>query len=235
MKTIYLSSFGHTINYAFLGIIFRLGIEWFEKRDKQKELEKQNIKTELALLRAQINPHFLFNTLNNINSFAQTNSDKTSYAIIKLSSIMRYMLYEANAEKVFLVNEIQYIQNYIDLQKLRYKNPNFIELKTSGINSKIQIPPMLFIPFIENVFKHGKKSEDEKIEIRIEVNEHEINFFCKNTKRVLNETEKISNAGIGIANIKRRLEILFPANNKLDIFENEKHYIVNLKIENYEN
>ncbi len=235
LKSIYFSSFGHTVNYAFLGIIFRLGIEWFEKRDKEKELEKQNAKTELALLRAQINPHFLFNTLNNINSFAQTNSEKTSFAIIKLSEIMRYMLYEANSEKVFLEKEIQYIRNFIELQKLRYKNPNFIDFQAIGIATNILIPPMLFIPFIENVFKHGKKTEEEKIEIRIDVKAPKINFYCKNAKRVLSETEKIGFQGIGISNIKRRLEILFPESYKLEISENEKHYIVNLIIENYEN
>lgn len=235
LKSIYFSSFGHSINYSFFGILVRLGIDWFEKREKEKDLEKQNIKTELALLRAQINPHFLFNTLNNINSFANQNSEKTSYAIIKLSEIMRYMLYEANGEKVLLDKEIQYIYNFLDLQKLRYRNTEFIKFEVIGNTSNIFIPPMLFIPFIENAFKHSKKSESDPIIIKLSVTNKEMNFICTNVKRQLSESEKKLSNGIGIQNINRRLDYLYPDNFYLDIKEDEKTYSVYLKIMDYEN
>jgi len=130
---IYFSSIGHTLLYTFYAIIIRLAIDWFQKRDDKKELEKQNIKTELALLRSQINPHFLFNTLNNINSYAVSQPDKSSFAIIKLSEIMRYMLYEAKDERVLLEKEINYINNYLDLQKIRYKHNDFVSFNTRNL------------------------------------------------------------------------------------------------------
>jgi LytS/YehU family sensor histidine kinase len=231
LKLYYFSSFGHTLSYAFYGIVFRLAIDWFENREKRKELEKQNIKTELALLRSQVNPHFLFNVLNNINSFANKNSEKTSFAIIKLSDLMRYMLYEAKEDKVFIEKEIKHIENYIDLQKLRYKIPGLIEFDSSCSNSNIKIPPMLFIPFIENAFKHGKKTNGSKIKIKLEVSDKEINFSCSNQIRLLNDTERNEPGGIGIENIKRRLKILYPEKHQLIVKNSNNIYTVNLSID----
>lgn len=231
----YFSSFGHTMLYAFYGIIFRLAIDWFENRETRKELEKQNIKTELALLRSQINPHFLFNTLNNINSFATKKSDKTSFAIIKLSEIMRYMLYEARENKVFIEKEILHIENYLALQKLRYKTSDFIKFESSCEVSNILIPPMLFIPFIENSFKHGKKGFENDIIIKLKVLKDSINFECTNGVRKLNDTEKNKIGGIGMENIKRRLELLYSENHNLSIKEENNLYIVKLRIELNEN
>jgi two-component system, LytTR family, sensor kinase len=230
MAVIYASSMGHNILYAFYGIVIRMAIDWFEKRDEKRELEKQNVKIELALLRSQINPHFLFNTLNNINSFAASDPDKTSWSIIKLSDIMRYMLYEARAEKVLIGKEISYINNFLDLQRIRYKDSSFIQFRTGGIPSNIFIPPMLFIPFIENAFKHGKKSGNEKISISLEWNEPILEFTCTNRKRELSETEKTGPRGIGIENIRRRLELLYPGMHQLSIEETQTEYMVKLTI-----
>ena len=190
LKLYYFSSIGHTLLYSFYGIVFSFAIDWFENREKRKELEQQNIRTELALLRSQINPHFLFNVLNNINSFATKNSEKTSYAIIKLSEIMRYMLYEAKEEKVFIEKEIKHIENYIALQKLRYKNQDFVTFECNCTTGSILIPPMLFIPFIENAFKHGNKGVGNKINIRLNILKNIVQFECSNKIRELNETEK---------------------------------------------
>lgn len=231
LKIIYFSSYGHTILFAFFGVMVRIGLEWFEKREKTMELEKQNVKTELALLRAQINPHFLFNTLNNIHSFALKSPEKTSYAIIKLSDIMRYMLYDANVDQVLLEKEIQYIRNYIDLQKLRYRNENFIEFRTEGDVSGIYIAPMLFIPFIENAFKHGKKNENDLISIYILAKKERIVFECSNTKRILNETEKSIASGIGIRNIQRRLDLLYPNKYNLTIRDENNRFNVYMVVE----
>jgi len=235
LRAVYFSSFGHTLNYSFMGVLIRLALDWFDRRESSKELEKQNIKTELALLRAQINPHFLFNTLNNINSFATQNSEKTSYAIIKLSEIMRYMLYEANGERVLLDKEIQYIRNFLELHKLRYKNNSFIKFTVTGNTANIFISPMLFIPFIENAFKHGIKSIADPIIIEIMAENEEIYFTCSNTKRQLSESEKQQSHGIGIQNIKRRLDYLYSGRYTLMIDEEGKTFSVYLKVRYHEN
>jgi sensor histidine kinase YesM len=226
----YFSSLGHSVLQAMYGILTRLAIEWFQKREEKKELEQQNTKTELALLRSQINPHFLFNTLNNINSFAQTAPDKTSFAIVKLSDIMRYMLYEAADEKVMLSRETKYIKDFLELQKIRFGNSDFIDFKQGKIDSDIFIPPLLFIPFIENAFKHGKKNPEKPISIYIEFNNGTLYFTCKNGIRKLNETESNRSSGFGIANIKRRLELLFPEKYELNIHVDDSIYSVELKI-----
>lgn len=228
---VYKSSLGHTLLSMLYAIVLRLSVDWFHKYQRQMELEKQNSITELALLRSQINPHFLFNTLNNINSFSANNPEKTSYAIIKLSDIMRYMLYEANGEKVLLDREIDYIKNFIALQKLRYKESDFVKFDIIGETSKLFIPPMIFLPFIENAFKHGSISSLNAIEILLNVAENQIAFRCKNRIKKLNDTEKNQVGGLGIKNIKRRLELLFPSKHKLKIFEENNVYIVELNIQ----
>jgi two-component system, LytTR family, sensor kinase len=230
LMAFYASSMGHSLLYAFYAIVFRMAIDWFEKQNKQKELDKQHIKTELALLRSQINPHFLFNTLNNIHSFVMKDKDKASFALIKLSEIMRYMLYEAKGEEVFLIKEVEYLENFIKLHQLRYKNPDFVSFRTKGIRPNLMVPPMLFIPFIENAFKHGKKSGDGKIKIALILERDEIRFTCLNQKRELNKTEQKEPKGIGIQNIKRRLELLYPAMHKLAIEEDEKYFSAKLMI-----
>jgi LytS/YehU family sensor histidine kinase len=216
--------------YAFYGVVIRLALDWFERREDKKEMEQQHIKTELALLRLQINPHFLFNTLNNINSFALTEPDKASFAIIKLSGIMRYMLYEAQAERVLLEKEIAYIKDYLALQKIRSAQPNLVDFYTSDIPENLLVPPMLFIPFIENAFKHGKKMGSAEISISLLFVEGALIFKCKNQKRVLNETEESGKKGIGIENIQRRLALLFPGKSTLEIQDLPDIFNVELKI-----
>jgi len=228
---VYKSSLGHTLLSMLYAIVLRLSVDWFHKYQRQMELEKQNSITELALLRSQINPHFLFNTLNNINSFSANDPEKTSYAIIKLSDIMRYMLYEANGEKVLLDKELDYIKNFIALQKLRYKEKEFVKFEIKGETSKVFIPPMIFLPFIENAFKHGSISSLNAIEILLDVGVNQINFRCKNQIRELSDTEKNHVGGLGIKNIKRRLELLFPSKHKLKISEENNVYIVELNIQ----
>ncbi len=231
LKFIYFSCMGHTLLYAAYGLLLRIGIDWFQKRDEKKELEKQNIKTELALLRAQVNPHFLFNTLNNIHSFSQSDAAKTSYAIIKLSEIMRYMIYDASAEKVLLEKEIQHINNYLELQKMRFENREFFSFRSSGIMGGLMLPPMLFIPFVENAFKHGRKTEEFPIQIELNYIDNQLIFNCLNFKRPKSQSEKDNPRGIGIQNIRRRLEILFPNRHRLHIQENENKFSVHLILE----
>lgn len=225
---VYKASFGHTLLSTLYAVVLRLSADWFVKYQQHKELEKQNLKTELALLRSQVNPHFLFNTLNNIHSFSLTEPEKSSFAIIKLSEMMRYMLYEANGEKVRLEKEVQYIQNLIALHKLRYEDDQFVKFEVSGDVHRIEIPPMIFLPFIENAFKHGKQSVENAIVIKLKIDETKMIFNCRNFIKLKSETEKTQIGGVGLKNIKRRLQLLYPDLHQLTITSNDDIYAVEL-------
>lgn len=227
---IYKSSLGHTLLHALYAFMLRLAVDWFRKYKLQKELEKQNALTELALLRARINPHFLFNVLNNIHSFVHSDPDKTSYSLIKLSEIMRYMLYETNSNRVALDKEITHLRNFLELQRLRLQEQKSLKFEVLGQTNNVRIAPMAFIPFVENAFKHGKKNIPDGIIIRIEVEGGFLHFYCRNQIRALTETEERQGERIGLANIRRRLELLYPDNHELVIENDEKEFVVNLKI-----
>lgn len=230
----YKSYYSALLYHAFLivpfGIAFKLVKLWYENHIIQRNLQAQNTANELALLRAQINPHFLFNTLNNIHSFIQREPDKASFGIIKLSEIMRYMLHKSDIEKVLLENEIEHINNYLELQKLRIIDTDFIEFNVSGNYGSIMVPPMLFMPFVENAFKHGKKRDvSPGIVINLSVNNNLIEFSVLN---YIKEESNIDNSkgGFGLKNIKRRLELLFGKNYELNTYVEENKFIVNLKL-----
>ena len=235
MTRMYASMFTIIFMYSLWGTMFRFTIDWFIGNQKQKELEKQTITSELALLRSQINPHFLFNTLNNINSFVTRDPEVTSSGIIKLSEIMRYMLYDATNEKVLLDKEIGYINSYIDLQRMRVKDPEFVKFTVTGETGGLTIPPLLLVPFIENAFKHGRKNvEYPGITIGLTVTQRELNFSCKNFILPVEE-HKAEQGGFGLKNIKRRLDLLYSKNYNLEINTIDELFVVNLTINDYEN
>ena len=204
---------------------------YYKAQNQKDELEKQNKSSELALLKSQVNPHFLFNTLNNIDSLVVTNQEKASDAIIKLSDIMRYMLYDAMVDKVLLEKEINYIQSYIALQKLRIKHSDIIHFNVSGLCSGIRIAPMLFIPFVENAFKHGKKTEKASINISLDCLPGVLLFIVSNQYIDKADHQKDKTKGIGLVNVKRRLELLYPEKYQLDIKEDGGIYEVKLQIQ----
>jgi two-component system, LytTR family, sensor kinase len=213
-----------------LGSLSKISLIWYRNQIKQKEREKQNISNELAMLRAQINPHFLFNTLNNIKSLTKSLPSKAIYSVDKLMSIMHYMLYESSYETVSLVNEITHIHNYLDLEKIRYSDPGFIDFKVTGDYSKINIPPLIFMPFIENAFKHGDKLKPAPgIIIRIDVIGKNIRFGIYNFKKENYETQN-KNSGFGLSNIRRRLDLLFDKKYELIIADENKTYSVKLNL-----
>jgi len=217
------------------GTFLKITILWYNAGLKQNEIEKENIKNELAILKAQINPHFFFNTLNNIKSFASINSDKTLHIIDKLSETMSYILYESAVDKISFEKEIEFIKNYLELQRIRYDNPDYFELKINGDSLNILIPPLLFIPFIENAFKHGDKlaqSPGIKIYFNIEANKilFEISNYLKSDGGL-----KESKGGFGLTNIKRRLELLFDKNYNLEINNHSNQFNVKLLINYNEN
>jgi len=226
----YFSAFSYHFVYALWGTMFRFTLDWFKSNQKQKELEKQNVTTELALLRSQVNPHFLFNTLNNIHSFVSRDPDKASFGLIRLSGIMRYMLYETNADIVLLDNEIEYIKNYIELQKLRVKEKDFIDFSVEGNTSGIMIPPLLLIPFIENAFKHGsKRVHSPGVVINLKVVGTQLEFKVNNQISSVKDSHS-DDGGLGLKNIHRRLDLLYKNNYSLDIHEEDNRFMVNLKL-----
>jgi sensor histidine kinase YesM len=213
-------------------ILIKFAIDWFDTQKLKAELINQTQTSELALLRSQVNPHFLFNTLNNIYSLVCKKSPNAPEAIMKLSSIMRYMLYDANTDKVLLEKEIEYLESFIELQKLRIRHTDFVELRIEGEVCNKTIPPMLLIPFVENAFKHGSKTGAcPGIRIHLVAASNQLSFEITNQlkKNFIGQKDKIG--GIGLQNIQRRLEILYPRKYKLETTQEDDLYRVKLLIQ----
>jgi len=229
---IYLTSnFIYTFQCSFFAIFLYLGCNWLKKDRQMKELEKQNLQSELALLKNQINPHFLFNTLNNIDSLIKSNPDQASQSLIELSGIMRYMLYETNANRVPLQKELDYISDYLKLQKVQYANSELIDYSVSGKTENIKIAPMLFIPFVENAFKHcTDKEKAHAIQFQAKIETEQICFKATNISDSNHPISKDSSSGIGLETVKRRLEILYPKKYSLQINEKNNLFCVELNI-----
>jgi len=227
----YASDILYIIFYSAFAILIKLTVRWFEERKANEEKIIQDHKIELELLKAQLNPHFFFNTLNNIYSLVYKKSDEAPAALMKMSEIMRYMLYESKAEIVPLEKEIEHLNDYIELQKLRFTDPGFIDYFVNGDISKHQIPPMLLLSFVENAFKHGKKRvSNPGIIVRIDASEKQLNFIVSNYTIEPVGKKDPGDTGIGLKNIKRRLEILYHGCHDLTISIKDTRYPVNLNI-----
>lgn len=200
----------------------------FKNNEQRKSLENEKLTAELAFLKSQINPHFLFNSLNNIYSLAYQKSEKTPEAILKLSEIMRYMLYESNEETVLLEEEINYLQNYIELQKLRFKENIHVDLHVEIDNPNHRIMPLLLISFLENAFKHGVSTNANKpIRIAIEVHNGRLHFKTENAKSQVNKDQT---KGVGLTNLRRRLQLGYPDKHTINTVESENYYTSELFI-----
>ena len=196
-----------------------------------KQTEKEKLNVEISYLKAQINPHFLFNTLNSIYSLAISKSDETATAIVKLSGMMRYAITEANHESVSLEKELNYISNYIELQKLRLEDTVKVEFNLKGNTLGKQIAPLILIPFVENAFKHGvNPEENSRIEITISINATGVNLQVHNNK-VNNVHDEKTRSGLGIENAQARLKLVYPAKHLLVIDNNKKQFVVDLTID----
>jgi len=195
-------------------------------------LEKKHLesKTALLLLKAQLNPHFLFNSLNNIDILIEETPKIASEYLKKLSDILRYVLYETKEDETELTKEIDQIKNYIELQKIRTDNPRFVYFKVRGELNNQKIAPMIFLPFVENAFKHSKnKTIDHAIDIEFEVSDHMVKMICKNYYEV-NQHAVIKNDGLGIETIKQRLYLLYPEHHQLLIDKSENWFKVTLSL-----
>lgn len=214
-----------------LSTAIRISNEWFKNEKQIKEMENQKLAAELAFLKSQVNPHFLFNILNNICSLARKKSDDTENALIKLSRIMRYMLYESKDEKVGLEKEVEYLNSYIELQKLRVSENVVIHFTITGDPESLMIEPMLLIPFVENAFKHGVSYLDTSIiNISLVVDHKALDFKVDNTIAANRDTSLPSDSGIGLKNVVRRLELLYPERHTLNVNDNGLVYKIDLHI-----
>lgn len=203
------------------------------KADKQlQEKQEENLKSELSFLRSQVSPHFMFNVLNNILALARLKSDQLEPTIFKLSTLMRYMLYETDEEKVSLQKEIDYLNSYIDLQKQRVAGKVKLEINIPQAEAHYEIAPMLLIPFIENAFKHGAGHiKNAQIDINMHVENDTLNFIVRNRYDASETNEsKDKTSGIGLTNVMRRLNILYKEKHDLLITKEDGWFIVSLQI-----
>lgn len=215
------------IFFILFGGMIRLGFSYVKNQNEKKLLENINLNTEINFLKSQINPHFLFNTLNGIYSLAHNQSPQTETAILKLSDIMRYVLYESGTEKVELQKDVQYVSNYIDLQRLRLSSKVTIDYEVKGNFEGHYIAPLLLISFIENAFKHGiSYTNSSLVKIEISVFEETLTLFVENP---VIESDSFA-GGMGLKNARRRLQLLYPGKHYLNIFNSGHLHVVNLKL-----
>ncbi|MGZ3920886.1 MAG: sensor histidine kinase, partial [Bacteroidia bacterium] len=203
--------------------------EWFRNQQLMKSAENEKLNAELNFLKSQVNPHFIFNALNNIYSLENKKSPDTGPAILKLSELMRYMLYETGAEFVSLEKEIEYLKNYIELQKLGLSKEIPVNFNIEGDFTNKKIRPMLLIPLVENVFKHGVSYlSNSELFILIKISGNQIEIITRNAfKDGLTRNQK---EGIGLANLTKRLDLLYFGNYKMDIVKENETFITHLRI-----
>ncbi|MEL6676300.1 MAG: histidine kinase [Bacteroidota bacterium] len=216
----------------FVANLYGFAYTWFKDQNERRVLEQEVLKAELSALKHQINPHFLFNILNGLYGLAFKNEDEdTAEGIAKLSQLMRYMLYEANEPKVPLSKEIAYIENYIDLQKLRTNGSTHIDFQVSGAIQQQLIAPMLFIPFIENAFKHGISTvRPSSIDIEVALEGDQLEFKIENPIHRNGQAKPDEYGGIGLKNVQKRLELIYPQRYDLDISDFDQKYRVQLSL-----
>ncbi len=201
---------------------------WYLDQQKRQELVKEQAAAELTFLRSQINPHFLFNSINDIYALTYQKSEQAPEALLKLSEILRYMLRESNDELMLLQSEIHYLENVIQLQRISAKGEANIDFRVNGRIGDERIPPLLFICFVENAFKHGALNDaGHPISIALDVLNNELLFRVTN-KKIGGQKDHIG--GIGLQNVRRRLALLYPRKHQLNIDDRQDTYTVNLSL-----
>jgi len=215
--------------HGIIAMVMKGFITWYGDIKIKEQLQQQNFETELALVRSQLSPHFLFNTINNIDVLIEKDAVTASAYLNKLSDIMRFMLYETKTERIPLQKELTYIEKYIDLQKIRSANQNFVQYSTTGNTGEWMIAPMLFIPFIENAFKHSvNKRSDQTVVISITATKESLSFYCGN--RYTEKQAGKETGGLGNALIQKRLNLLYPGRHSLKTAGENNVYKVHLSI-----
>jgi two-component system, LytTR family, sensor kinase len=231
-REMHLFNFGLTSLFL---VFFSLGMRVMERHSQteklQKELEKEKLNSELAFLKNQVSPHFFFNTLNNIYSLISINAEDSRKAVLRLSKLMRYLLYDSEHGNTKLSNEIDFMNNYIDLMKLRMSDKVSLTVSFPEKYSDMNIPPLIFIPFIENAFKHGISYREKSfINISMTATEGTVLFRCANSISKLKEDSESDHTGIGLDNVTKRLNLLFHGKHDLTINRTEIEFEVKLLI-----
>jgi two-component system, LytTR family, sensor kinase len=226
---------GYTASSLFM-VFLSLGLKVLERQSKsekaQEQMERAKLNAELALLKSQISPHFFFNTLNNIYSLIGRNNEDSKDAVIKLSKMMRYVLNESGEDIKLLTDEIEFMNNYIDLMKLRIGSKTKLKVNFPAVFKDLMIPHLLFISLIENAFKYGISVQEESfIEISLESGENEILFKCENGLPENTNGPLFASTGIGLENLRKRLSLLYPGRHTLEIERTKNKFEVNLIIQ----
>lgn len=202
-----------------------------EDREQRERLEKQDLERQLEYLRYQVNPHFFMNTLNNIHALVDINPERAKTTIVELSKMMRYILYEGDKKYIPVQREALFLNNYIELMRLRYSSRVSISLDMPEMMPDVMLPPLLLIIFVENAFKHGVSyAAPSFIDIKVEVTQDKLKFRCRNSRQEQKPDEKKKKGGVGLANARRRLDLLFHDKYSLEIKEDDKEYDVQLEI-----
>ena len=209
-------------------VLIKMMFDANAREKKLREIEKEKFTAEMGLLKAQINPHFFFNTLNSLYSLTLAGSKKSAEMVLRLSDLMRYMLYEASANAVWLKDEIAYLENYIIIEQMRFADRLDLSFQCSGDTSGKSISPLLLLPFIENAFKHGIQDSSGWITIDLKVDG---NFLYLKVGNSYNPSIKGKEPGLGLANVKRRLELAYPGKYELNIRQSGDIYSVDLKLQ----
>ena len=225
-----------TFFIGFSSSIYMIINDWMEHQRERIDLQRQNLTSELKYLKTQINPHFFFNTLNSIYALTLKKSEKAPEVVLKLSEMMRYMLYESNERLIPLSQEINYIQNYLELEKLRHGDNFKMDVNIKGDDQGLQIAPLLFIPFLENAFKHGidHQLNSGHVKIDLDIGKQKLHLKVTNNlptaEPVVHKNGKKS-GGIGLTNVRRRLNILYPKKHQLDIKKSDNEFKVDLDLQ----
>lgn len=231
LRTILIMAFIATIT-GIPALVVKGFITWFDEIKLKETLQQKNHEIEMALIKSQLDPHFLFNTLNNIDVLILKDATEASNYLNKLSDILRFMLYETKTDEILLRKEIEYIEKYIELQKIRTANANYVRFLVEGNPANITIAPMVFIPFIENAFKHStNKKIDNAINVQLFITKENILFVCENkfdsNRKVVQESN-----GLGNDLIQKRLHLIYPDRHQLEIDKKTTLYSVKLTIKN---
>lgn len=218
------------LSFIVLTVMIKLAVDWFDLENKRKQLENEKLHAELNYLKAQINPHFLFNTLHNLNYLALNKDEATSSVIIRLSNIMRYMIYDANTEAVRVEQEVQYMKDYIELERIRLNQPFDLSLSISEDSKSLKIAPLLLFTCLENAFKHGVSDRQAGCWISVELwkKGRQLHFIVGNSKVVRPPSGPTS--GFGLKNLKKRLALHYPYRHEVNIKETEEEFEIHLII-----
>ena len=211
---------------------FKLLMLWYDAQLKSQELANRQIQTELTQLRAQLNPHFLFNTLNNIDNLVLHDPARASETLIQLSDLLRYSIYETSTDLVSLNKEIEYLENYIQLQRIRINQNDFVKITRTGSGDGLRIAPMLMIPLVENAFKHSYRHVTSPgILIHIEIHDKDLEFLTENTINPDHSIRVDQSGGIGIQNLKRRLDLQYPGKHTFEQSVRDNRYFTHLQLD----